>query len=76
MLPLTSSPNAVQSLSAQAERLLAVFRAEPVRWIVLSHVSRTGAAGLGPDELLLAIQELEAADLVERAPYGPLLFIR
>lgn len=63
-------------LSADAELLLGYLHAAQVRWIVLGHVRSAGAAELSDDEFRSAVEELEAADLVERAPYGPLLYIR
>lgn len=76
MTTLTLAPTLVSGLSATAERLLALFRGEPVRWIVLRHVNPIADAGLSPEEFARAIEELESAELVERAPYGPLLYIR
>jgi hypothetical protein len=76
MSMLALSPTAAAALSAPAQQLLARFRAEPMRWIVLSHASQVAAAGLSPEEFVRAVEELEAAELVERAPYGPLLYIR
>lgn len=76
MTLLAPSPSAAPALSERAERLLAHFRAAPMHWIVLSHAVSSGAAGLSEAEIVGAVQELEVAELVERAPYGPLLFIR
>lgn len=75
MSTLALSPSAGSGLSAAAARILDLFRAEPMRWIVLPHASRI-AGEISPEEFSQAIEELESADLVERAPYGPLLYIR
>lgn len=75
MSTLALSPTSASGLSAHAERLLAFFRAEPMRWIVLQHATRL-AEGLSAEEFALAVEELESAELVERAPYGPLLYLR
>lgn len=76
MTTLASSPTGAPALSAHADRLLAHFRSAPMHWIVLNHACATAAAGLSEAEILDAVRELEVAELVERAPYGPLLFIR
>lgn len=74
----TIAPHSIgaPSLSVNATHLLNFLHGEQVRWIVLNHVRMYGAAGLSDQEFWSAIEELEAVELVERAPYGPLLYIR
>lgn len=76
MTMFASHPATRPALSATAELLLDRLRATPTRWIVLDAAHAGRAAGLGEAELTSAVRELEAADLVVRASYGPLLYIR
>lgn len=76
MTPVTSHLAAARPLSAPAKQVLDFLRGERIRWIVLGHARALGAAGLDDREFCSAIEELEAADLVKLAAYGPLLYIR
>ncbi len=76
MKTLVPAPTAAPAISANAAQLLQFFRTERMHWIVLSYAFMNGAAGLDEQAVAAAEEELEAVDLVERAPYGPLLYIR
>jgi hypothetical protein len=75
MITSPPAPSASPALSVHARRLFEFFLSEPLHWVVIQHARIVGAAHLSDLEFESAVAELEAADLVERAPYGPLLYI-
>lgn len=75
MMTSPPAPAAVPALSPYARRLFDFFLSEPMHWVVIQHARTVGASDLSDLEFESAVAELEAADLVERAPYGPLLYI-